>query len=83
MSLNRKDISTSNRRIEMQHRHFAAIASALRDSKPIPEYDESHNPAKMAQWKSTVNSFIVICRSSNARFNAERFLAACNYEAQR
>jgi hypothetical protein len=79
MTLNRKDISTANRRIEMQHRHFAAIASALRDSKPAPHWD----PNKLAQWQSTVNSFIVICRASNSRFDKERFLAACNYEVER
>lgn len=74
MNLNRKDISTANKHVEMQHRHFAVIAAALRDAKPLNATDVGMN-----QWQSTVNSFVVVCRSSNGRFNAERFLAACNY----
>lgn len=74
MSLNRKDLS--NRPVTMEHRHFKAIAAALRESRPASNWE----PAKMSQWKSTVNSFVVICRSSNSRFNADRFLAACNHE---
>jgi hypothetical protein len=74
MSLNRKDISTANRPVELQHRHFAVIAAALRDSKPTGDID------RLTQWHCTVNSFIVFCRSSNPKFNRERFVAACNYE---
>lgn len=75
MTLNRKDISTALKHVEMQHRHFAIIAAAMRDSKPT-------QPNHLAQWHSTVNSFIVICRSSNPRFDQQRFLAACNYQGQ-
>lgn len=74
MTLNRKDIR--NQHVSMQHRHFRAIAEALRDSKPT-------GLEQMAQWQSTVNSFIVILRGSNGRFNTERFLAACNYRVTR
>lgn len=79
MSLNRKDVSLSRKTARLEHRHFCAIAEALRDAKPHPNWD----PNKMEQWQSTINSFIVVCKASNGRFDAERFLAACNYEAVR
>jgi hypothetical protein len=71
--LNRKDISTANRGVELQHRHFSAIAAALRNSKPV-------NPDWLAQWQATVDEFLIVCRASNSKFNRERFLAACNYQ---
>lgn len=74
--MNRKDLNTANRHVELQHRHFAIIAAALRDSKPLASWDAN----KHAQWQSTVNSFIVVCRRSNGRFDRERFEAACNHE---
>lgn len=76
MSFNRKDIFTANKHVELQHRHFAVIAAALADSKPT-------QPEMMAQWQSTVNSFIAICRSSNPRFDQQRFIAACSHQAVR
>jgi hypothetical protein len=75
MSLNRKDISTALKHVEMQHRHFSLIAAALRDSKPTGQIG-----LEMIQWQFTVHNFVVICRSSNPRFDRERFLAACNYQ---
>jgi hypothetical protein len=79
MSLNRKDISTANKSPQLQHRHFALIAAAMRDSKPGTNWD----PNKRAQWESTINSFIEIGRRSNDKFDAERFRAACNHERER
>lgn len=78
MSLNRKDVSLNRKTPAFEHRHFCAIAAALRDSKPLNKTDISMN-----QWQSTVNSFIVICKASNGRFDQERFLAACTYEPVR
>lgn len=77
MSLKRKDIR--DRKVELQHRHFCAIAEALRDSKPLPNWC----PNKHAQWQSTVNSFVAVCRRSNGRFDSDRFIAACNHEVVR
>lgn len=76
VALNRKDISTAKRHIELQHRHFAFIAAVLAESKPLPHWDAN----KLAQWQSMVNSFVMACRSSNGRFSADRFLAACNHD---
>lgn len=73
--MNRKDLAIANRHISLQHRHFCLIAAALRDSKPATNWD----PNKLAQWQSTVNSFVAVCRRSNGRFDPERFTDACNH----
>jgi hypothetical protein len=74
--MNMKDIRTANKHIELQHRHFCLIAATLRDSKPAEHWDAN----KMVQWQSIVNEFVAACRRSNGRFDADRFLTACNYE---
>jgi hypothetical protein len=72
--MNGRDKSTMRKHITLEHRHFCLIAAALRESKPEPHWDAN----KHAQWYSTVNSFIVACKSSNPRFDRDRFVAACN-----
>lgn len=75
--MNAKDARTAQRgNVKLEHRHFAVIAAALRESKPAANWE----PAKMSQWKSTVSSFVDTCRSSNGRFDRDRFLAACGWD---
>jgi hypothetical protein len=75
MSLNRKDISTAQRGVELQHRHFAFIAATLKATKPPASWDAN----KLAHWASMVLTFAKECRSTNPRFDCDRFLAACDF----
>jgi hypothetical protein len=74
-AIDAKDLRTAERNPSLQHRHFAVIAAALRESKPMSHWDAN----KHAQWQSTVNSFIAACRRSNPRFDYSRCLDACNW----
>lgn len=75
MALNRKDISTAQRGVSLEHRHFAFIAAALKASKPMADDYTDAN----AVWRNVVDRFVRECSQSNPRFNRSRFLAACDW----
>ena len=60
----------------MTKKDFIALANALIESRPQPHWDAN----KHAQFQSTVNSIVVMCRRSNPRFNEERFRSYINGE---
>lgn len=74
MALNRKDISTAAKGVDLQHRHFAFIAATLKATKP-----ESAGP-ELNQWTNMTLQFASECRSTNPKFNRDRFLSACGVE---
>jgi hypothetical protein len=76
--MNGRDRSTINRdkTPELQHRHFCFIAAVLAETRPMVDWDE---PLRI-QWQLTVNAFTAACKRSNSRFNADRFLEACNHD---
>jgi hypothetical protein len=77
--MNGRDRSTINRdKIpELQHRHFCFIAAVLAESRPMANWDAN----KHAQWQSVLNSFVAACKRSNGRFDADRFIEACNHSS--
>jgi hypothetical protein len=75
--MNGRDKSTMRKSVELQHRHFCFIAAVMAESKPAPHWDAN----KLAQWQSVVNSFVAACKRSNGRFDADRFMEACNHDA--
>lgn len=64
-SANRKDISTANKGVEMQHRHYAAIAAIIRDI----EADVMRGVI--------ADHFADGLRATNPKFDRARFIAAC------
>jgi hypothetical protein len=62
---NRKDISTAQNGVTMQHRHFAFIAATI--------------AAMVGCDRETIaNDFANALQRTNGRFDRERFLAACD-----
>lgn len=76
MTPNKRDLNITERKVSLEHRHFAFIAAVLKDSKPEAHWDAN----KRAQWQVTVHRFIARCKSTNPKFNADRFLAACGFD---
>jgi hypothetical protein len=64
--MNGRDKSTMNRHITLEHRHFCFIAGVLSE---LPD----------ANRASVINAFVAACKRSNNRFNADRFIEACNH----
>jgi hypothetical protein len=78
-SANRKDISTAQRGVSLEHRHFSFIAATLKSSKPASGFYEGHVGANEA-WHNTVLTFSDACSHTNEKFNRARFLSACGVE---
>ena len=68
----RKDRTT---RTELQHRHFAFIASVIAG---MP----THAASLRAQQRSTALAFADACAASNPRFDRARFMRACGLEVE-
>lgn len=66
----RKD-RTSGTGTELQHRHFAFIASTLASLR---------NDLSNAARQATVHRFADDCAASNPRFDRARFLTACAFD---
>ena len=77
MSLNRKDISTARKGVDLQHRHFAFIAATLKSLQP----DSDTLIERRAEWRLIVDRFADECRETNPRFDYQRFLSACGVSA--
>jgi hypothetical protein len=67
---NRKDLSTAQNGVELQHRHFSFIAAVI---AAMPD----HAPSLRAQRASCASAFADACTQSNPRFDRARFLKAC------
>lgn len=67
-SAHRKDLTTGIS--EMQHRHFATIATIIREMKP-----DVYGPEQVAE------EFADRLRSTNPNFDRRRFLLACGVKA--
>lgn len=68
---NRKDRATPQT-VELQHRHFAFIASALRNAKTAPHLSEQG-------WVEVATVFANMCENTNPRFDRSRFLVAAGF----
>jgi len=66
---NRKDISTANRGVHMEHRHFAFIAATI---AAMPDFA----PSLRAQKESVTSAFADALAKTNPRFDRDRFIAA-------
>lgn len=73
--MNGRDSATMRKHVTLEHRHFCFIAAVLAEMKPEPLF-----PNAKAQWDSTVNAFVAACKRSNGRFDADRFIEACNHD---
>lgn len=73
MTINGRDKTTMNKHVELQHRHFCFIASVLSE---LPDHADSLRTQK----QSVINAFVAACRRSNSRFDADRFIEACNHD---
>lgn len=72
-SANRKDISTAQRGVSLEHRHFSFIAATI---AAMPD----HAPSLRAQKASCAASFADACDGTNPKFDRARFIAACMLE---
>lgn len=63
----RKD-NTTGANAELQHRHFAFIATTIKALKP---------DMNATQWRIMQENFENACACTNPRFDRRRFLAAC------
>lgn len=59
-----------------QHRHYAAIASALAAAKP--SQDDITSGQSLETWETTVGHMMQLFRGDNTNFQANRFVAAAN-----
>lgn len=72
--------------LNMQRRHFEAIARALLDLKPDRgnQYATASirikGAAAYAQWEATVYKLGDVCAVSNVNFQRAKFNAACGLE---
>lgn len=66
---NRKDINTAANGVTLEHRHFSFIASVI--ASLVDTYDQPLDKADVAE------AFASACARTNPRFDAQRFLAAC------
>ena len=57
----------------MTRKHFVLIAHLFKSTKP-----DASNTVAMRQWESTVMQFVHAGVTMNPRFNATRFLKACD-----
>lgn len=57
---------------DFQHRHYEAIASMMKATKP-----DSHHQGDSWQWRYTVQEMCKLFRNDNARFQEARFRKAC------
>lgn len=73
MNIHRKDITTAEKGVDLQHRHFAFIAATI---AAMPR----HAPSLRAQKASVAEAFATACQATNPRFNRERFIAACRLD---
>ena len=52
----------------MTKKHFIAMASEFKRNRPLMDW---------SAWMQSIESFIVIARTTNPRFDRARFLSAC------
>jgi hypothetical protein len=57
----------------MTKKHFQQLAEALSVERPGIHWDAN----KKVQWELDVKAIVRACRSSNPRFDAQRFITAC------
>lgn len=62
----------------MAHKHFQALADALRFSKPTLDASGDSN-AETVQWEADVQAIADACYQFNGMFDRGRFYAACDY----
>jgi len=67
-SLHDKDKRTAEGRPQLEHRHFAVVASVIAQMMPL----------KLR--KTTAMHFAEHFKERNVRFDSARFLRACNYD---
>lgn len=66
----------------MTRKHFALIAEALRRARPAPVEQASFGDALAFQaWQRAVSNLAGALAGTNARFDRERFLSACGFDA--
>ncbi|MBI1316394.1 hypothetical protein GC167_05980 [bacterium] len=57
---------------DMQHRHFATVATIIADMKTSPRDNWTHT--------EIAGHFAALLRQTNANFDRDRFLRACGVE---
>ena len=66
--MNLKDKRTAEGKVRLEHRHFAVIAATIGMMMPL------------SLRRTTAIHFAQHLAERNAKFNRDRFLAACNIE---
>ena len=61
----------------MSRKDYELIAEAFRDTRPM---DNASDPNLWSQWRTDVMHISRALRSTNPRFDQNRFVAACNRE---
>jgi len=63
----------------MAKKHSKALASALRDCKPVATGNDDTLRHAIRQWRDDVQAVASVCASDNPKFEKDRFLDACGY----
>ena len=64
----------------MTKKDYVLITRVLRDSRPFGDYDRSPEEyVILRKWKKICENFVCELLEDNTRFNANKFLTACNY----
>ena len=63
----------------MTRKHFIALAKALKETKPMEDITLLQDTL-LLQWQTDVIAITEVLSMSNDRFDADRFLKACNYK---
>jgi hypothetical protein len=65
----------------MTHKDFKALAVRLHSNRPKKSDCDDITTTEYSLWQAMVSDVADVCSMSNPRFDRDKFLEACGYDA--